>query len=165
VVTHERIWRVSFSPDGSLLATSSGQNGLGSPHGSTILWSTRDWSQVATIDCTTFDSAFSPNGGTLALACWLDARLVSTKDSSVTTLPLASGTLAMAVAWSPDGSKVAVGGFIAGAQVFSAAGQAIAMFGDGKALPTLKALAWSPDGKWLAGGGWDDSIVRLWPSP
>lgn len=169
VVTNERMWRVVFSPDSSLLATASGQNGLGSPHGSTFVWKTADWSKLASITCTTFDAAFSPDGATLALACWLDVRLVSTKDFTTTKM-LKFGTESMSVAWSPDGTKLAVGGFSAGAasttlQVYSSAGDPITALTDGQSGPTIKALAWSPDGKSIAGGGWDDPIVRIWPAP
>jgi WD40 repeat protein len=167
LVTHERIWRVAFSPDGSVLATASGQTGLGSPHGSTFLWRTKDWSPASTVTCTTFDAAFSPDGHQLALACWLDVRILSAQDFSlIRTLPVISGTLAMSVAWSPDSKKIAVGGLSAGVQVFQAAdGTAVGALTEGTSHPTIKGLAWSPDGQWIAGGGWDDAIVRIWPAP
>jgi WD40 repeat protein len=168
VAMNERIWRVAFSPDDSLLLTASGQNGLGSPHGATYLWSTKDWSKTAELTCTTFDAAFSPDGSTLALACWTSAELVNVASQMVThVLHLPNGGEAMGVAFSPDGTKVAVGAFQGNVPVFAASdGSLLTTLKDGSTPHTIKAVAYSPDGKTIAGGGWDgDGVVHLWSSP
>jgi len=166
-VTNERIWRVTFSADDSMLATASGQNGLGSPHGSTYVWKTSDWSQLTQITCTTFDAAFSSDGTQLALACWVDAKIITVSGWSVAhdiELPYAGN--AMGVAFSPDGSKLAVGVFEGGALVYSSKdASTLATLTDATfttMTPTVKGLAFSPDGTAIAGGGWDDSIIRVW---
>jgi len=167
VVMNERIWRVAFSPDDSMLLTASGQNGLGSPHGQTTVWRTSDWSSAYQVSCTTFDAAFSPDGKSIALACWTGARIVSSADGQMArALNTANVLQAIGVAWSPDGSEVAVGAFEGGVSVFRASDASlVATLTDGAAGPTVKGIAWSPDGKTIAGGGWDDALVRLWPSP
>ncbi len=164
VVTNERIWRVTFSADDRMLATCSGQNGLGSPHGSTYVWSTSGFTQLTQIPCTTFDAAFSPDGTQLALACWVDAKVFSTKDWSTTRAIQLPGSLnAMGVAISPDGSRLAIGVFQGGIDVYAMKdGSLAAALTDGANTPTVKGIAFSPDGKRLAGGGWDDAIVRVW---
>jgi WD40 repeat protein len=168
VAMNERIWRVAFSPDDSLLLTASGQNGLGSPHGATYLWSTKDWSKTAELTCTTFDAAFSPDGSTLALACWTSAELVNVASQMVThVLHLPNGGEAMGVAFSPDGTKVAIGAFQGNVPVFAVSdGSLVTTLKDGPTPHTIKAVAYSHDGKMIAGGGWDgDGVVHLWPSP
>ena len=82
------------------------------------------------------------------------------------TLVLPSSAEALGVVFSPDGSKVAVGAFEGGVQVYTAADASLlAHLADGQKSPTIKGIAWSPDGSTLAGGGWDDSVVRLWAAP
>ena len=150
-----------------MLATGSGQNGFGSPHGSTFVWKTADWSQLTEVTCTTFDATFSSDGSMLALACWLNVKLVATSDWTVTsTLVLPASAEALGVVFSPDGSKLAVGAFEGGVQVYTAADASLlAHLTDGQKSPTIKGIAWSPDGATLAGGGWGDSVVRLWAAP
>lgn len=167
VAMNERIWRVAFSPDDTLLLTASGQNGLGSPHGATYLWHTTDWSKAGQIACTTFDAAFSPDGSKIALACWTDGQIVDTATQAlVYGLHLPNSGQAMGIAFSPDGTKVAVGAFEGGVPVFSVAdGTLVTTLADGPTARTIKGVAYSPDGKTIAGGGWDDALVRLWASP
>ena len=108
------LWRVRFSPDGTILAAGRGQAALlGSPHGELTLWDLPDFTERAEFDCTAWDLAFSPDSSQLAAACWNYARLWDLADDSLVT-EVSIYTSATAVAWSPAGDEIALGTFSGG---------------------------------------------------
>lgn len=69
--------------------------------------------------------------------------------------------LATVIAWSPDGSRLAVGNNGGTVQVWSPlAKEMITVLGGHEA--SITSLAWSPDGLWLATSGLPDNSVRVW---
>lgn len=84
-----------------------------------------------------------------------------TRPTSPDTLSIYQGTATVgAVAWSPDGQRVASAQENGLVQSWNAvnAGTVMNYAGNGSAV---LALAWSPDGQWLAAGE-SDGIVRIW---
>jgi eukaryotic-like serine/threonine-protein kinase len=65
-----------------------------------------------------------------------------------------------AVAWSPDGRRIASGSWDKIVQIWGAA-TAQTMLTYNNHRHTVKAVAWSPNGTYIASGSWD-STVRVW---
>ena len=65
-----------------------------------------------------------------------------------------------AVAWSPDGQRIASGSFDQTVQVWDAVdgGQ---VFAYREHSIAVEAVAWSPDGRRIASGSWDKT-VQVW---
>jgi len=66
----------------------------------------------------------------------------------------------LAVAWSPDGQRIASGSGDKTVQVWDAATGGNALIYRGHAS-WVNAAAWSPDGRRIASAGWDDT-VQVW---
>lgn len=84
-------------------------------------------------------------------------KVMKTADDStlVRKLPRQSGAIA-ALAWSPDGTKIGVGGMGAEVNVYNAeTGELVAAC---KAAPGIYAVAFSPDSTHLAAGGFDGHV-------
>jgi len=78
--------------------------------------------------------------------------------SGVAAQSLPSPTV-LAVAWSPDGSKLAVAGTEGVRVIDAASNQELPGFED--AAPPVYAIAWSPDGNKLASSG-ADKLINIW---
>lgn len=68
------------------------------------------------------------------------------------------GVPTSSIAWSPDGTALAVGDFSGSLHVLSATGEPIAQFSSH--TDTIMSIAWNQDGSLIATGG--DDTVRLW---
>ena len=141
---------VSFSPDGTLLAS-------GGHDGTVKLWDVSSKSNVATLTAHADwvnSMSFSPDGTLLASATWDEVKLwdVSSK-SNVATLT----ATAFSMSFSPDGMLLA-----------SAAPEGVKLWdvsskSNVATLTTARgfSVSFSPDGTLLASGG-DDGTVKLW---
>ncbi|MFW2383566.1 MAG: toll/interleukin-1 receptor domain-containing protein [Acidimicrobiales bacterium] len=68
----------------------------------------------------------------------------------------------LAVAWSPDGERIVVGGDQGHATVWAVdSGEQRLELVDSRSEHDLRSLAWSPDGTSIA-AGYSDSLIRIW---
>ena len=144
---------LAFSPDDSLLATTSGAG--------VQLWQTEDWSLLDSFSGTA--AVFSPDGDLLAAAAWNEGeevvflRQIGRESTTIDQRILVSGN---ALAFSPDGKLLAVSG----------KSLIILRVSDGKTLLELDPPLsfgqpfFSPDGTYLALSHWDGT-VSLWGIP
>jgi WD40 repeat protein len=158
---------VAFSPGSALLAVGTDPvtfGTVGTDRPSVVeLWDAATRRLVATLPAgraTNVDSlAFSPDGSTLAVltdnGSTLDLWNVRTRQLHGSFTPAGSG--AYTVAWSPDGTALAIGSGV-GVQLWNVASRTQ----DGSPLPSgpANALAWSPDGSILAVGS--TTGTELW---
>jgi WD40 repeat protein len=156
---------VAFSPDGSLLAT-SGQDAtvriwdvatgtqhlvLRGPPDETFVWS----------EGNPYTPSFSADGSKLTSAGWYSTPIWDLATGKIsTTLPHQSA-YAMAVAFSPDGTRVVTASYVT-LDVYSwdaETGELLTTF-SGHTGPVL-SISYSPDGTRIATGG-DDGTARVW---
>jgi eukaryotic-like serine/threonine-protein kinase len=106
---------------------------------------------------------FNPNGRQLASAS-KDIPVVKIWDprngQQIQTLAT-NGRGVLALAWSPDGTRIATAGINAAIQIWSASEWEPIAQVDNAGHRWLGSLAWSPDGRRLAAAGWD-GLVRVW---
>jgi WD40 repeat protein len=70
---------------------------------------------------------------------------------------------AMALAWSPDGTRLVTVGNEGKGKVWEmASGRNLVTLSSSGSVGSLWAAAWSPDGKWLATAGGDNPRTRVW---
>jgi WD40 repeat protein len=152
---------VAWSPDGKWLAVGDHLTRL-------CLFDAATGKQLLRLTDTYSELAFSPDSRSLAAA---------TSDGSAKLWEVPSGKLLQAwetgylyerrsLAFSPDGSKLAVGGYAEIRVRDVARGKHLRMLTIAAQTATpwrapVNSLAWSPDGKMLASGG-EDGRVRLW---
>ncbi len=162
----ERVYEAVFSPDGTYLATASGDPGQ---FGLVTLWKLEPGSDrlpekvrdlVESNDCI-FAVAFSPDGSLLAAAG---------ADRAIRIWEVASGKLQATIedhadwifdlAFSPDGKRLASASRDKTCKVFDVAKKESLITFPGHAQ-TVYTVGFSPDGKTVASGG-EDNQVRLW---
>lgn len=160
---------VAFSPDGSVLATGSGD-------GSVRLWNVRaaglpEQLGTASAPGAVTSVAFSPDGETLAASCGAAGAAVwdmsnPRRPALRGRIPAASGDGVTAVAFSPDGRTLATGsehGRIQTWQVAGLTGTTPPGGLPGAGTAEVNAVAFSPNGQLIAAGTADGKIIA-WPA-
>jgi WD40 repeat protein len=158
---------LALSADGSLLVT-----GDQTAKGAVAVWRTADGAQLATAELglgATFGLAFSPDGSRVAAALGGSAILWDWKAGTSRRVLDAAGASLGTVAFSPDGTLLAVGatnllGSGSGVRVWDLAADRLRVEWRG-AGQSVTRLAFSPDGKRLATVGATSSqqgLLKLW---
>jgi WD40 repeat protein len=151
---------LAATPDGKTLVTASG---------AVRFWNADNGIEIVQLPAQGLDTvetlAFSPDGRTIALGYhsahielwdWRAKKSLASFKYPVTLF---------AIAWSPDGKKLAAAG---GAKIFLWDPQTKSLIksfdvkeGPAPTFPTVKVLAFGPDSKTLAAGGFD-AVVRIY---
>jgi WD40 repeat protein/DNA-binding SARP family transcriptional activator len=157
---------IAFSPDGHSLAAVSGGMDPGGAHGKTILWDVASGEQTGTFDRGNFAVTFSPDGRTVVtsssiLPVKLAGRVVMWNVADGAPVrTVRSQDWVFSVAFSPDGTRLAVGDRSGRVQIWDiGTGQNEGTLTGN--LATVWDLAYSPGGRLLATAS-DDGTVRLW---
>ena len=164
------IYRVEFSPDGSLMASAGALENDGA---AVTLWNPSTGKVVGTLTGHRLDVralAFTHDSKTLAtgsadrsVRLW---NVATRKQSGVLqeskTPPEVYGAAPaiLAVAWSPDGNNVATASDDGEVSIYSLSPPGPLRSWSAHA-DAAAALAWSPDGKMLVTGGYD-KLVKIW---
>jgi len=155
-----------FAPDGESFATGSGNDA----DFDITLWNTRGGAYLRSFTGLTgivWDLAFSPDGTTLASAA-NDAnqqtlRIWNSADGSLLAAP-ASLSSSSSLAFSPDGSRLAVGGLTGwpNGAIWIYDTRTWAVTAQWKAAnQNVTALVYTPDGTRLVSAG-TDGLIRVW---
>ncbi len=153
----ERVWSITFSPDGRLLASGSwdGTIKLWEVDSGALIWSSRHANNINSV-------AFAPDGSMLASGGAHETVLWDAQDGTQVQT-LLHPDLVITVDWSPQGNLLATGdveGYIRLWQVKkNESATCIQTFVGHTKL--ISELAFAPDGSLLASGSYD-STVKLW---
>ena len=141
---------VAWSPDGTRLATGSGDS-------TTKVWDARTGKELLAlsgIHGSVLSIAWSPDGKRLATGSFDNTAKVWDAETGkeLLTLDFGRGGPVWSVAWSPNGKRLATGTGYSTAKVWDAetSKELVPLNGHG-----VHSLAWSPDGKRLATGSED----------
>jgi WD40 repeat protein len=155
---------LAISPDGKVLATSSGGGGEEGASSTVRLWDLRTHHQLGMVtDQSGFVGAlaFSPDGSTLALTERGLAQLWDVRTRHKISSPFVMPGQAFSLAFSPDGRTLASGSdngavWLWDVRAHRQLGSPIAHNG------WVQAVAFSPEGKTLAIGGGGDGKLAVW---
>ena len=158
--TARQVYSVSFSPDGTMLAS-------GSDDGTIQLWNTSTGADIATLSghpLRVYSVSFSPDGRTLASGDWTETVKLwdVTTGHNVATLTEAKDGLLrqISLAFSPDGRLLASGFPDGTVKLWNVATrtQITVLFAH---MLQVLSVSFSPDGATLASSS-DDGTVKLW---
>jgi WD40 repeat protein len=109
----DTVWAVAFSPDGSRVATGSGDD-------SARVFDATTGAELSRLDHSgaVYEVVFSPDGTRVATGSFDDSARVFEATTGTELGRLNHGGTVWAVAFSPDGTKVATGGFDRNARVW-----------------------------------------------
>ncbi|MFH0902306.1 MAG: protein kinase, partial [Pseudomonadota bacterium] len=153
---HDAVASISFSPDGSLLATAGRDRAL-------VIWDLKASKQRRLLRGTAGDNtsvAFSPDGKTLVSGGKDQiVRIWRASDGTSRVLGTHRG-IVNRVAFHPDGRRVGSASTDGTAAIWELDSHRSLVLRSGRAV-ALAALAFSPDGRQLATGS-EDGLVHLW---
>jgi WD40 repeat protein len=157
------VYSVSFSPDGSLLASGNFDNTI---RLYTIkLWDVKSRSLITTLEGHTEDVesiSFSPDGSILASASYKEIKLWDVKSRSLITTLAGHTDRVNSVSFSPDGSILASGGDDVTIKLWDVKNRSLITTLAGH-TDQVNSVSFSPDGSFLAsGGGYRDKTINLW---
>ncbi|MEV0196024.1 AAA family ATPase [Nonomuraea sp. NPDC050691] len=157
---------LAFSPDGTIIAT-------GSDDGTTRLWDTASRRRLGApitrpkYECSSVDLGFSPDGRTLAVACFDTVRFYDVATRREVAAPLKLQAVVTTLAYNPDGKTFATGDSKGAVQQWDVATHR--PYGAPMVHPhhgpdsthPIHKVTFSRDGRILATAGWDRT-ARLW---
>lgn len=153
---------ITWSPDGQLIAASGSFFGFEYVAGGGVIWNASNGELLFEKPMESFGVMhfWSPDGKLLAL---IQDDKVHLWDAirQEERLTLHATDRIGATAWSPDGTKLAVGDESGIITVWDTATLGILYQLEHRPDSGIESLAWSPDGRFLASGGFDDK-VQLW---
>lgn len=157
----QRVYGISFSPDGKWIAVACGTPGR---FGEVRILKAEDGSLAQVIAMTSdvaYDAQFSPTGDRLATAAADGTVRIFNVAGWKETLTITSHSdWVMAVAWSDDGTKLASGSRDKTAKVFDAkTGDLVVTFAQHNAA--VKGVFWHPENNKVFSSG-SDNQVRRW---
>jgi WD40 repeat protein len=167
-----RVWRIEGGvPVAALKGQKSAINRVVFDHTASRLLSRDDQSEIHLWDLASgrrlalgraWGGQFSPDGRIIFCVSGGEVRFLNSVDGRPISLPDAGGRAREAAAFSPDGSRIATGGFFPATDIvihpFTVAGKTIALKGHGN---TISSVDFSPDGRRLASGSLDQT-ARTW---
>jgi WD40 repeat protein len=154
---NDAVWGVAFSPDGTLLATTSSDR-------TARLWNASTGAAVRTLaghGQAVYRVAFSPDGSLIATASGdKTARLWETHTGALVRTLSGHGDPVRGIAFSPDGSLIATASDDKTARLWNTRDGSLARTLTGH-TGLLYGVAFSPDGALVATGCFDET-ARLW---
>jgi WD40 repeat protein/class 3 adenylate cyclase len=155
------VFEVQFSPDGQRLATASLPTGRPDPLGQRVkIWDWESGEIVTEIPINAEGIAFDPSGERIAIAYGGEAAIWDVDTGKKQTTFSGHQDILWDVAYSPDGSQLATGGFDNTVRLWDAESGVQLLVLRGHDLVVGK-LAFSPDGSKLASGA-GDGTARVW---
>lgn len=157
----QRVFNISYSPDGKLIAVADGTPGR---FGEVRILKAEDGSVAQVVAMTSdvaYDAQFSPTGDRLATAAADGTiRIFNVADWKEQLTITSHSDWVMAVAWSDDGTKLASGSRDKTSKVFDAkTGDLVVTFAQHNAA--VKGVFWHPENNKIFSSG-SDNQVRRW---
>ena len=151
------VYRISWSPDGSRVATSS-RDGTGK------IWDANTGSLLHTLNGHQEDViniSWSPDGSKVASASWDNTGKIWDANTGQLIFSLEGHTyLVFNISWSPDGSRLATSSFDKTGKIWDANTGLLLHTLNGHTAG-LRLIRWSPDGSKVATAS-DDKTGKIW---
>ncbi|MCC7431360.1 fibronectin type III domain-containing protein [bacterium] len=150
-----RVWSVSFSPDGSKVAS-----GSYSYDNTVKIWNASDGSLIWTGNHSgdIYSVSFSPDGSKVASGSYQEVKIWNASDGSLIWTGNHSNRV-WSVSFSLDGSKVASGSWDNTVKVWNASDGSLIWTGNHSYF--VNSVSFSPDGSKVASGS-EDNTLKVW---